>query len=63
MREAAIAACGLSAVTETVAAVIPGADCAAIVVPGAPGTIGAQAVRGDLPPLVVYVQNQIGQGP
>jgi GAF domain-containing protein len=58
-----MATCGLSAVTETVAAVIPGVDCAAIVVPGPAGTISAEAVRGDLPPVMMDLHNEIGQGP
>jgi transcriptional regulator with GAF, ATPase, and Fis domain len=63
VRETVIATCGLSAVTETVMAAIPGVDCAAVVVLGPAGIISAQAVRGDLPPVVMDLQNEIGQGP
>ena len=47
----------------TAATIIPGADCAAVVVAAGHGKLEARAVHGDLPAAVMGLQNEIGQGP
>jgi len=43
--------------------VVPGADCAAIVVPDGHQRLTARAVCGQLPPEVVRLQSDLGEGP
>jgi transcriptional regulator with GAF, ATPase, and Fis domain len=43
--------------------VVPGADCAAIVVPDGHQRLTARAVCGALPPAVVRLQSDLGEGP
>ena len=53
---------GLAIIAEAAARIIPGADCAAVVVPAGPGKLEARAVHGDLP-AVLGLENEVGQGP
>ena len=53
----------LAVIVEGAVSAIGGAQHAAIVVPGDAGQLALSAVHGDLPPLMVAVQNEIGQGP
>ena len=50
-------------ITETVAAVVPGADCAAVVIAAPDGTLGTRAAHGALPGAVIDLHNKTGQGP
>src|SRR3954447_14519320 len=43
--------------------IVPGADCAAIVVPDGQQRLTARAVSGQLPPAVMGLQNDLGEGP
>src|SRR3954464_5645225 len=43
--------------------IVPGADCAAIVVPEGQQRLTARAVCGQLPPEVVWLQSDLGEGP
>jgi GAF domain-containing protein len=43
--------------------IVPGADCAAIVVPDGQQRLTARAVCGQLPPEVVRLQSDLGEGP
>jgi transcriptional regulator with GAF, ATPase, and Fis domain len=43
--------------------IVPGADCAAIVVPDGQQQLMARAVCGQLPPAVVRLQSDLGEGP
>src|SRR4051794_19393227 len=43
--------------------IVPGADCAAIVVPDGQQQLTARAVCGQLPPEVVRLQSDLGEGP
>ena len=53
----------LSVTTEGAVSAITGAQHAAIVVLTEQGQLEAPAVHGDLPPLILELQNEIGEGP
>ncbi len=53
----------LAVIAQGAAAAIGGAQHAAIVVLTEQGQLDLPAVHGDLPPLIVAMQNEIGQGP
>jgi GAF domain-containing protein len=53
----------LDAITEAAVALIDGAECSAIVVLARPGRLTARSVHGELPPFVMGLQNEVGEGP
>ena len=53
----------LQILTDGAVEIIPGADCAAIVVLDGPQRLTARAVCGQLPPAVMGLQNDLGEGP
>lgn len=63
-REGAIdEAAALAVITEGAVAVLTGAEQSAVVVAADDGMLAARSVRGDLPPLLVALQNEVGEGP
>jgi len=53
----------LAVITEGAAAIIDGVEHSAAVVPAGPARMEALSVYGSLPPLVVGLQNEVGEGP
>lgn len=53
----------LHVITEAAAAIIPGTRDAAVVVADGPDRLSARAAHGDLPPRLLALQNETGQGP
>jgi GAF domain-containing protein len=53
----------LTVITQGAVGMIGGAEQAGIVVPAGPGLLDGRSAVGDLAPLVLKLQNQIGEGP
>jgi GAF domain-containing protein len=53
----------LAVITEGAAAIIEGVEHSAVVVPAGPRQLEALSVYGCLPPLVMGLQNEVGEGP
>jgi GAF domain-containing protein len=53
----------LDVITEGAVALIAGAEFAAVVVPAGPKRLAARSVHGDLPPLVMGMENDLAEGP
>lgn len=53
----------LQTVTDGAVQVIPGSEDAAIVILAGPGLMAARSVHGSLPPAVMGLQNEVGEGP
>ena len=53
----------LDVITQGAVAVITGAQHCAVVVPDGAGQLAARSVHGDLPPRLMALQNELGEGP
>jgi len=53
----------LTVITDGAVTLIDGAEQSAVVVPCGLGRLDAKAVHGDLPPLLMGLQNDVGEGP
>lgn len=53
----------LTVITEGAVAIIAGAEQSAVVVPAGPRRLAARSVHGELPPMVMALQNDLGLGP
>jgi hypothetical protein len=53
----------LTVITEGAVGLIPGAEFSALVVPAGPGRLEARATSGPLPPEIIALQNEFGEGP
>jgi len=53
----------LTVITEGAVTIIAGAEQSAVVVPAGPRRLDARSVHGELPPMVMALQNDLGLGP
>ncbi|MEO7259785.1 MAG: GAF and ANTAR domain-containing protein [Jatrophihabitantaceae bacterium] len=53
----------LTVITQGAIDIIPGAELAALVILAGPGRLEACAVTGPVPPQVIALQNEVGEGP
>jgi transcriptional regulator with GAF, ATPase, and Fis domain len=53
----------LAVITEGAVDLIPGTEFSALVIPGGPGKLETRATSGPLPPHIIALQNEVGEGP